>query len=192
MDTNDQSSENFPWVIEEEPDRLVLRHEHLWLGFFGIPFSVLSAFFGIGIWFIPGVPVMREWPIFVGGSVIALGFVVMGLHLTFNREEFIADRRSGKFEHISGFGPFTRRRLSELAAIERVICREAKRRSSFQEYEMVLQEQGRQRIVAVFVEKDVVLWEGLRWSTFLLLPFDDEIAPPKEKRSKGCFLGKDS
>lgn len=176
MDKNNQSPDSLPWVIEEEADRLVLRHEHLWLGVFGIPFAILSACFGIGIWFIPGVAVFREWPIFAGGSVIALGFVVMGLHLTFNREEFIADRRSGRFEHVSGFGPFTKRRLIDLAEIERVICRESRRRSSFQEYEMVLQEKSRQRIVAVFVEKDVVLWEGLRWSTFLGLPLEDDIS----------------
>lgn len=170
----DRTSDELPWEIDEGTNRLSLTHQHLWLGIFGIPFAVISACLGVAIWFVPGVSAIREWPILSGGSIIASGFVVMGLHLTFNREQFIADQSKNELIHRSGFGPFIRTRRFQLSQLKRVQCVGSKRSSSMQEYELNLVGTGFTRTIAIFVEKDVVLWEGIRWSSFLDLPFDDE------------------
>ncbi|MDA8697943.1 hypothetical protein N9M41_05645, partial [Rhodopirellula sp.] len=115
------------------------------------------------------------WPILAGGSVIALGFVVMGLHITFNREEFIADRLKEELLHIRGFQPFQRVRRYPLSQVQRVQCVLSKRSTTMEEYELNLGGRDFKKTIAFSVEKDIVLWEGLRWSSFLDLPFDDDI-----------------
>ena len=172
---NHQMEEQLPWSVTETPGFLSLKHQHLWLGVFGIPFALISASLGVAIWFIPGVSAAREWPILAGGSVIALGFVVMGLHITFNREEFVADRLKEELLHIRGFQPFQRVRRYPLSQVQRVQCVLSKRSTTMEEYELNLSGRDFKKTIAFSVEKDIVLWEGLRWSSFLDLPFDDDI-----------------
>ncbi len=167
------TDDTHPWKVTATTQRLELTHEHLWLGIIGIPLSLIGLVISVGIWNIPGILISEAWPILSGGSVIGFGFTVMGLHLTFNREVFSLDQVGGKLTHLSGFGPFTRRRSYPITNIERVICRQAHETGSSTSYIMVLEGIKLSKRVVSFPEVDPVLWEGLRWSTFLNISMID-------------------
>ena len=82
---------SLPWNVLETENRLELCHDHRWLAIVGIPMILIGTTAAIGLWFIPGVSYGDGWPIMSAGSLMGTGLVVLGLHLSLNREYFVVN-----------------------------------------------------------------------------------------------------
>lgn len=163
-----------PWIVTEADEQLELCHEHRWLGILGIPLALFGLFAACGIWFLPDLNRAEDWPILAGGSLIGFGMALLGMHVTFNRERFIADKRQGSLIHRSGFGPFIRTRRYPLNDVEQLVCEPTPDAgTSGDRYSLSIVASSYAKRIATFVEAEPILWEGLRWSLFLDKPLVD-------------------
>lgn len=148
----------------------------------GIPLALAAMAGAVGLWFVPDVDHRDAWPMLAVGSLIGSGIALLGLHVSFNREFFIADRKVGELVHRTGFGPWTRTRRRSLAEVRKVVCERLPGRDS---YGLILVTDRREIRMAVFVQPEPIQFEGLRWALFLDVPLDDRIsAGPAERLSR--------
>lgn len=74
-----------PWQSIETEGSLEVVHDHRWLKVFGLPLAVFGGIASILLWCIPGVELAEAWPMLSVGSLLSIAFMLMGLHLSFNR-----------------------------------------------------------------------------------------------------------
>lgn len=167
--------ETWPWVVQESERSLEVRHEHRWLGIFGFPLAAVGMIAGTALWFLPGIDYGEAWPLLAVGSLMGLFATLMGMHLTFNCEVFLADKQAGTLTHRYGFGPFTRIRRYPLDEIQEVSCQRVSDPGSRGcRYVVTLVAKTYSRRVAAFIDAEPVELEALRWSIFLDVPLRAE------------------
>lgn len=160
-----------PWQSAETEIRLELVHDHRWLKVFGLPLAALGSAASILLWYIPGVELTEAWPMLAVGSLIGIAFTLMGLHLSFNRVLFTADRNQNQFIQQQGFGWFTRQKKIPFEAIQYVqIDRRSHSGSNFAQYTLELKTNKRSILIASFPELGPIEEESLRWARYLSIP----------------------
>ena len=165
--TSEQPIEQ-PWYTEETDTRLLLCHDHRWLRFIGIPLAIGCASLAIALWFLPDLNYDRDWPILAVGSLIATGFALIGLHLSFNRIVFTADSERGILVRSEGFGVFTRTKCYELDEIQSVsVVKSNLVGSPSTSYRLELNMVNGPIGLASFVFREPLDAEASRWRRFL-------------------------
>lgn len=174
------TASRLPWQSVETESRLELVHDHRWLKLFGLPLAGFGSVVSILLWCIPGVELAEAWPMLAVGSLIGIAFMLMGLHLSFNRVIFVADRKQNLVVQQEGFGWFTRQKRIPFTELQRVrIDRRSNSGGSFVQYTMELVTSKRGILVASFPELEPVREESLRWSKFLDIPLQEPRDGPR-------------
>ena len=177
--TEDQEQ---PWLVTESNRSLEICHDHRWLGIIGVPLACIGLVAATGLWFVPDVDYSEDWPIIAVGSLIGFGFVLMGLHLTFNREFFIADKNQGALIHRTGFGHFSRTRRYPLNEVKEVLCEPfATASKGTQRYAVTIVGESYRVPIAASLELDPIMMEAMRWSDFLQKPLVDRSGLSREQ-----------
>ena len=167
------------WQVRQTEHSLTLIHDNRWLAIVGVPLMLFGILLGIGPWWIDSINPAEDWPILVGGSVIALGFVVAGLSLCFHYTEISADLHTAQIVQHKGLAPFRRTSTWPINSFEAVACVEERMGStsfsSSLHYRIRLVGPNNSVLVASCLESDPILQEVHRWSEFLTLPVDDQL-----------------
>ena len=166
-----------PWIVHQTKDSLELCHDHRWLRIVGIPLIAIGIIAAVAIWFIPHDNWDDAWPMLAVGSLFGLAIAIAGLHLSLNRVGFIAQLPDDRLLHYEGFGPLLRKREFRLSQVQHVRATQiVDAGSPGPRYALILIFPNQQLRLAIFVERDPILIEALRWSEFLNKPLDDQLS----------------
>lgn len=167
------------WETIEGDQSITVIHDNRWLAIVGIPLSLVGTAIGIGPWFIDEARNSEAWPILVVGSLIGLGFFVMGLALCFSFESVKADRLNTSLERKKGKPPFQRSTkwsldLFKELKIDLVRMTSASRHSSSLQYRLQLAASDTSVLIASCPDYKPIQTEAQRWAKYLDLRLNDE------------------
>ncbi len=173
------------WKSSENAGRLSLVHDNRWLAIIGVPIMMVGLTIAIGLWFIDSVRDSDNWPILATGSLIGVGFFVMGLALCFKYEEVIGNRDDGTLTQNKGLPPFRRSKTWTLTDIQEVVCLDAQlgRGSSGSLHRhLYLMGPDVSVLLASDLEAAPIRYEAERWANFLNLPIRDKMDETLENK----------
>lgn len=167
------------WETIEGNQSITVIHDNRWLAIVGIPLSLVGTAIAFGPWFIDEARNSGAWPILTVGSLIGLGFFVMGLALCFSFESVKADRHNKSLERKKGKPPFQRRtkwplEIFSALEIDLVKMTSASGNDSSLQYRMLITASDKSVLIASCPDYKPIQMEAQRWAKYLDLRVNDK------------------